>query len=155
MTRRATFLLLQRVSASADPEDIELAFWQSVEASGDAAEYQAYLDRYPQGTFAALAQARIMSPPAQRESAPETQAVELAFWDTVKESDDPKMFEAYLAKYPKESSAALLRSNCSRSGPPMARMGKAALWGLLRSRLGCHHWLLCWRKRFGYSEGTQ
>jgi hypothetical protein len=26
--------------------------------------------------------------------------VELAFWDTVKESDDPKMFEAYLAKYP-------------------------------------------------------
>ena len=94
-------------SASADPETIELAFWQSVEASGDAAEYQAYLDRYPQGTFAALAQARVMSPPAQRESAPETQAVELAFWDTVKESDDPKMFEAYLAKYPEGEFSSL------------------------------------------------
>ena len=105
---------------SADPETIELAFWQSVEASGDAAEYQASLDRYPQGTFAALAQARVMSPPAQRESASETPTVELAFWDTVKESDDPKMFEAYLAKYPEGEFSSLaeikLQSLRSTSG---------------------------------------
>ncbi len=33
--------------------------------------------------------------------------MELAFWDTVKESDDPKMFEAYLAKYPEGEFAGL------------------------------------------------
>ena len=79
-----------------------------------------------------------MSPPAQRESAPESQAVELAFWDTVKESDDPKMFEAYLAKYPEGSSLAWLRSSCSRLGAPAAQASKAAP-SVLRSRLGCCH----------------
>ena len=36
----------------------ELAFWQSVGASDDPALYDAYLQQYPQGTFAALARAK-------------------------------------------------------------------------------------------------
>lgn len=87
-------------STAVESEMVELAFWQSVETSGDAGEYQAYLDRYPAGTFAALAQARFASPPAPRENVPDGQGVELAFWDAVRDSDDPRMFEAYLAKYP-------------------------------------------------------
>ena len=96
-------------STAVEPEVIELAFWQSVEASGEANEYQAYLDRYPAGTFASLAQARLAKPPAPRESAPESQGVELAFWDAVKDSDDPRMFEAYLAKYPGGEFTSLAR----------------------------------------------
>ncbi|MCF8199698.1 MAG: caspase family protein, partial [Sulfuritalea sp.] len=38
---------------------IELAFWKSAEQSNTEAEYQAYLDKYPGGQFAALARARI------------------------------------------------------------------------------------------------
>jgi hypothetical protein len=38
---------------------------------------------------------------------PEGSAVELAFWDTVKESDNPAMFLAYLEQFPAESLKAL------------------------------------------------
>ncbi len=37
----------------------ELTFWQSVTGSQDAASYEAYLARYPEGTFSGLARARI------------------------------------------------------------------------------------------------
>ena len=73
----------------------EIAFWQSVEASDDDAEYSIYLERYPQGTFADLARARL-----QGTSKVEEPGVELAFWDTVRESGDPAMIRAYLEKYP-------------------------------------------------------
>lgn len=36
----------------------ELAYWQSIGPSDDPALYEAYLQQYPQGTFAALARAR-------------------------------------------------------------------------------------------------
>ena len=39
-----------------DTEPVELAFWQSVEASDDPKEYQAYLEQFPEGAFAALAE---------------------------------------------------------------------------------------------------
>lgn len=45
----------------------ELAFWQSVAASEDPEQYQAYLDQYPSGTFSALARAKIAA--IQRRSA--------------------------------------------------------------------------------------
>ncbi len=37
----------------------ELTFWQSVTGSEDSASYEAYLARYPDGTFSGLARARI------------------------------------------------------------------------------------------------
>ncbi len=37
----------------------ELAFWQSVAASEDRAQLEAYLAQYPQGTFSALARAKV------------------------------------------------------------------------------------------------
>ncbi len=40
-------------------DDVEILFWQSVKDSNDATELQAYLDKYPDGQFSALAQARI------------------------------------------------------------------------------------------------
>ncbi|MDF8332496.1 hypothetical protein [Novosphingobium cyanobacteriorum] len=39
----------------------ELTFWQSVDGSTDAAMYEAYLAKYPDGTFAPLARAKISS----------------------------------------------------------------------------------------------
>jgi uncharacterized caspase-like protein len=38
---------------------VDLAFWQSIERSDDPAMFQEYLRRFPQGTFAGLAQIRI------------------------------------------------------------------------------------------------
>lgn len=39
----------------------ELAFWQSVGTSDDPALYEAYLQQYPQGTFATLARAKVVA----------------------------------------------------------------------------------------------
>jgi hypothetical protein len=44
-----------------DPRDreIELAFWESVRESDNPALVQAYLEKYPNGEFSALARIRI------------------------------------------------------------------------------------------------
>ena len=47
--------LLAAATPSAEPTAAERLFWESVKDSGDAADIRVYLDRYPQGTYAALA----------------------------------------------------------------------------------------------------
>jgi len=87
----------------AAPDDAtEIAFWQSVQASDDDAEYRIYLETYPDGTFADLARARL-----DGTSKIEEPGVELAFWETVRDSDDPTMIRAYLDKYPEGEFRAL------------------------------------------------
>ena len=46
-------------AASLDPKVIELAYWQSVSASNDAAQLNDYLARYPAGAFADVAKAKL------------------------------------------------------------------------------------------------
>jgi hypothetical protein len=41
--------------------NFELVFWQSIMASEDRAQFEAYLTQYPQGTFSALARVKIAS----------------------------------------------------------------------------------------------
>lgn len=49
-------------AAPAPPSNAaELAFWDSVKGSTDKAELQAYIDQFPNGTFVALAKARLAS----------------------------------------------------------------------------------------------
>jgi hypothetical protein len=72
-------------------------------------EYRAYLERYPDGPFAPLAEARIRS--LEQGEVPiavlgavaaaiDPRAIELAFWETIKDSTNPEMYRAYLQKYP-------------------------------------------------------
>ena len=68
-------------------EQYELTFWESIKDSTHASDYEAYLQAYPNGRFAALARARVerlrasapkaQTPPAQSpvQSAPATRAV--------------------------------------------------------------------------------
>jgi hypothetical protein len=103
-----------------DPAEFELAFWESIKDTTDPAELAAYLEQYPAGAFAALAEAwrqalieeqRTPSEPTPPD--PELVAVELAFWDTVKDSDNPAMYEAYLEQYPEGAFAALAKVRLS------------------------------------------
>ncbi|CAN5893095.1 hypothetical protein BH11PSE3_BH11PSE3_28390 [soil metagenome] len=101
-----------------DPAAFELAFWEAIKDSKEPAEFEAYLEQYPTGAFASLAEARCHALIEEREAPPELAsqpvgtdsdliAVELAFWDTVKDSDNPDMLEAYLERYPEGAFAAL------------------------------------------------
>lgn len=48
-------------TAPVDPGAADVAFWESIKSSSNAAEYRAYLAQFPQGKFALLARARIES----------------------------------------------------------------------------------------------
>jgi Caspase domain len=53
------FRFAPTVRPAALPPDREIVFWQSIQTSRNAADYSAYLERFPQGTFVSLAQARL------------------------------------------------------------------------------------------------
>lgn len=57
-----TFLLgaalLMHPAAAQQTDPADLAFWQSIQNSNETAEYQAYLQAFPNGRFAGLAQLR-------------------------------------------------------------------------------------------------
>ncbi len=109
-----------------DPAEFELAFWEAMKDSKDPAEFVAYLTQYPAGAFAALAEARrdalleeqIASPAEPLAPDPDLVAVELAYWDTVKDSDNPAMYEAYLERYPEGAFAALAKVRLSEMPEP-------------------------------------
>src|SRR3954468_135504 len=92
-----------------DPKAIELVFWDSIKDSLRSADYEAYLEQYPDGNFAALARARLAevleSTGTPRDAA--DREVELAFWDSVRELDNAESVQAYLDKYPSGEFVAL------------------------------------------------
>jgi adenylate cyclase len=92
----------------ADRTALDLAMWQTVKDSGDVEGFLHYLQRFPEGEFAEIARDRITAlsegPSEPSEIAVPAvdadTAVELTFWESVRDSDNPEMYEAYLEKYP-------------------------------------------------------
>jgi adenylate cyclase len=107
---------------SADSEAaLELALWDSVK-DGSPAELESYLEQYPEGTFASLARTRLdtaaHSPPRNPESTPAEAAIDaldLAYWEAVKDSSRPEELQAYLDQHPNGHFAALARARLSAS----------------------------------------
>jgi hypothetical protein len=90
-------------SDSDAPDAAELAFWESIKDSQQADEIAVYLDQYPEGHFAALAKARLShlsTPESDIRPSNMSDAIELAFWESIAATDDAKLFRAYLTKYP-------------------------------------------------------
>jgi hypothetical protein len=107
---------------SADNEvALELALWDSVK-EGSPGELESYLEQYPEGTFASLARTRLdaaaLSPPSPATPTPEevaAEALDLAFWNSVKESNRREEFRAYLEQHPNGHFAGLARARLSSS----------------------------------------
>ncbi len=93
---------------------LDLAMWQTISGSDEIPEFLLYLERFPEGEFAALARDRIAAlseaKPEPAAAMPVDTAVELAFWDSVGDSDNPAMYEAYLQKYPDGEFVLLARA---------------------------------------------
>ncbi len=98
-----------------DARELELAFWNSVKASDRSADFEAYLDQYPSGIFAALARNRLdqfgedAAPEPAAEEPAGHQDSELAFWNSVTESASAAAYTAYLERFPQGSFAVLAR----------------------------------------------
>ena len=99
-------------------DEVEIEFWDTIKNSTNPLEYRVYLERYPDGAFAPLALARIDSleqghisvSVAAPVATVDPKAIELAFWETVKDSTNPEMYGAYLDKYPAGEFAILAKA---------------------------------------------
>ncbi len=114
--------ILAAPPAAEDSAEFELAFWEAMKDSHDPAEFTAYLQQYPQGAFTALAEARLKTllQEAEATTEPQADAVELAYWETVKDSDNPEMFRAYLQRYPEGAFAPLAKVRLDELDAPAA-----------------------------------
>jgi adenylate cyclase len=105
---------------SADNEvALELALWDSVK-DGNSAELENYLERYPEGTFAALARTRLEAAALPSTGAPAStptdgavDTLDLAFWNSVKDSDRREELQAYLEQHPNGHFSGLARARLS------------------------------------------
>ncbi len=105
---------------SADNEvSLELALWDSVK-EGSPPELESYLEQYPEGTFASVARIRLdaaaSAPPSPATPTAEevaAEALDLAFWTSVKDSDRREEIEAYLEQHPNGHFASLARARLS------------------------------------------
>ena len=101
---------------------VELAFWEAAKDSGSRIELEAYLERYPDGEFVELANARLESlretTTATGGAAPDEEVTEgeLTFWNSIKDSGNPEMFRAYLNRFPNGTYAELARINIGDEG---------------------------------------
>jgi len=88
---------------------VEIEFWDSIKNSILANDYEAYLEQYPAGGFVALAQVRLeaIKQDAVSMRDPHDREIELSFWESVRESDNAKLIQAYLEKYPNGEFSAL------------------------------------------------
>jgi uncharacterized caspase-like protein len=98
--------LTQGVSETkVDPSAFELSYWETIKSSNNPEDFKAYINEYPNGRFVALARNRVSSlenpaKPTESRSASDSGATELAFWNSIKNSNDPEDFKDYLSKYP-------------------------------------------------------
>ena len=101
----------EALAPAPDPQSVEIEFWDSIKNSILADEYEAYLARYPEGGFAALARVRLeaISRDAVSMRDPHDRDIELSFWETVRGSDNPALVQAYLEKYPNGEFGALAK----------------------------------------------
>jgi adenylate cyclase len=107
---------------SADNEvALELALWDSVKEDSRA-ELESYLEQYPEGTFASLARTRLnaaaLSSPSPAPTPEEVaaEALDLAFWNSVKDSDRREELQAYLEQHPNGHFAGLARARSFQPG---------------------------------------
>jgi adenylate cyclase len=91
----------------ATPDALDLAFWDAIKDSQVLEEFAAYLEQHPDGHFSALARARLSqlhdgnpSETPTRQSGTQDAAIELAFWESIRGTEDPHLMAAYLEKYP-------------------------------------------------------
>ncbi len=85
--------------AMVDPAAIELSFWESIKNSNNPDDFKAYLDKYPDGQFAALAKSRSQLVRSMTNTA-SGDSLEMTYWNAIKDSHNPSDFKAYVTRFP-------------------------------------------------------
>ncbi len=85
--------------ALVDPAAIELSFWDTIKNSNNVDDFKSYLEKYPDGQFAALAKSRtnLVRPAGNSNSG---DSPEMSYWNAIKDSQNPSDFRSYVTKFP-------------------------------------------------------
>ncbi len=110
-----TTVQVQAAPAGADPQN---EAWKAAQESASVDGYQAYLESYPKGRYAAAARvkladlrkaAKLNGPAAPPPASVAVEDGETSFWNEVKASGAKEYFDAYLKQYPRGKYVALAR----------------------------------------------
>ncbi|HBB88783.1 MAG TPA: hypothetical protein DC047_14320 [Blastocatellia bacterium] len=85
--------------AMLDPAAMELSYWETIKSSNNPEDFKSYLDKYPDGQFAALAKSR-SNPVRSASNAPSGDSQEMTYWNAIKDSQNPSDFRSYVTKFP-------------------------------------------------------
>lgn len=113
-------------TTSVDPVSIELAYWDSIKNSTRAEEFKSYLDKYPDGQFAALARNRVSSLAPSNAADSTGSSEEMVFWNSIKNSTNPDELNAYLKRYPNGMFADLAKARLKTASAPLKERDEAA-----------------------------
>ena len=129
----ASFLNLPAIADQATSVPLQMAqagsefdFWNSIKDSKKAEDYQAYLNKYPNGNFADLAKLRMKKYAAAPAPAPAPAAAvdprqaDIDYWNSIKDSEKADDYKAYLEKYPKGEFVDLAKLRVEQLSPPAA-----------------------------------
>jgi hypothetical protein len=110
----------QKTQVVSSDNSIEIEYWRSIKDSIDPGEYQNYLDDFPGGRFAKLAESRIKKLRGKGVNNPDQSADgsdnDLAFWQSIKDSNDPDMYREYLRQFPSGVYAGLAKLKIRKLG---------------------------------------
>ena len=90
--------------------------WKSAEAVGSAAAFEDHRARFPNCAYAGLARARIDD--LRSKDKAKKSELELAFWNSIKDSGDAAMFRDYLARFPDGVFASIARERIAALTAP-------------------------------------
>lgn len=107
-----------KAAQTAPATDMDQAFWASIQGSTQVAGFEAYLEQFPNGAHAEAAREQIAALTAPAPKADPN--IELTFWQSIQNADDPAMFQAYLDRWPDGTFAVLARLNLQRLNSPVA-----------------------------------
>lgn len=96
---RADQLAAEAARRKAEEEQRDSAYWRDTGRGGTEAGLRSYLDRYPDGLFADVAEARLAEIEAAKRA--KAEAAERSYWDTVRVKDTAAHYQSYLDRYPR------------------------------------------------------
>ncbi|MEJ1997310.1 MAG: peptidoglycan-binding protein [Maritimibacter sp.] len=95
---RAEQLAAEAEARRAEEERKDTAYWKETGRGSDEAGLRAYLERYPDGLYAEIADQRLSEIEADKRA--EAAAEERSYWDQVRAEDQAESYRTYLERYP-------------------------------------------------------
>ncbi|KFB66090.1 SUMF1/EgtB/PvdO family nonheme iron enzyme [Candidatus Accumulibacter vicinus] len=116
-----------QINIQSAPADADAAAWQAAEAANTAVAYQAYLNEYPKGVYAAAARVKLAGLAAQGQPQPQQQQQprvksegappedrDTTLWQQVQAGGNRDYYETYLKEFPRGKYAPLARAELKR-----------------------------------------